>query len=340
MPDSKQPGTRASAGEPREAGSSSAPKDSKTYGRLAKRISSWTSNLLATVLVVLICLGVGKWVLEWDDAPPSPSAQPGQAASFQAASFLLDAPQELQFGDDAQSIERSAVEGDRAAAEKALLASCRQIAQQSPFPTGPQIDAERRLLEETTRHSPTESRPGAWQLFALEGSFPIVAAVRLAPDSADDDVAAPARRMVAWGLAAPTAKRRWTLYVCRLAPAEGTAGQRFEVALPEGARRTLTLRGREGSVTGFAGRPTDPAAWQRHFDGWFAKRGLVAMAVGGAPWSRWHGVWHARYLGRHTQAGASLDVQVDVQFAPNGESWIGLVNVSQTLSPEDPGRRN
>ena len=56
-----------------ETSQSLPPKQPQGMGRLALRISRWTTNSLLTVMLLVIALGFGRQVLHWwhDDAAPA-----------------------------------------------------------------------------------------------------------------------------------------------------------------------------------------------------------------------------------------------------------------------------
>ena len=58
-------------------------KDPPSLGRLARRISRWTTNSLLTAMLLVIALGFGREVLHWwhDDAGPRPLAVSGSSAA-------------------------------------------------------------------------------------------------------------------------------------------------------------------------------------------------------------------------------------------------------------------
>ena len=56
---------------PDEAPRSSPPAAESGYGLVARRVSSWTTNLVLSGLIVVLGLGLGRQVLQWwaDDVP-------------------------------------------------------------------------------------------------------------------------------------------------------------------------------------------------------------------------------------------------------------------------------
>ncbi len=327
-----------------------------SFGRLSKRIATWTSNLLATLIVILLCYGAGKWLLEWDDAPPSPSAKP-LGSEFD----LLSGGYEMQFGDAEETVQRQSMAGDRAAALVWITSHCRAAARQQKPPTRPPDERETQLLKQTENRQPIEQQPGQWRLYRFDGAFPLVIAtsdvatsdvkenrplvqspplVGSASNSPANPVATASRRMVAWGMAIPAGRERWSLYLC--VPSRPSAKEvgSLEVDLPLGCRRTLSLRCGDGAMVGFRGTPRSADArqaadaWKTSFEQSFVQRGFVADALYGAAWTELEGVWHGRFVGQF-QGRTGRAMRADVQFGPvpnaiegQGKEWLGMVNIT------------
>src|SRR5262245_66416391 len=82
------------------------------FGRLARRIAGWTANLLATALVLVAGLGIGRQVLVWwYESPPVPPAV--ATADEQLPSM---APDELRLWTSRGPMTLERVGGDKDAA--------------------------------------------------------------------------------------------------------------------------------------------------------------------------------------------------------------------------------
>ena len=99
-------------------------KQSPSLGRLARRISAWTTNGLISVMLVVIGLGFGREVLHWwHDEGGVPAAAPPMAADPLGDGA---APHLLEFGDQAWSVRRQEFSGLWADVSAALQAACRR----------------------------------------------------------------------------------------------------------------------------------------------------------------------------------------------------------------------
>src|SRR4029077_4955922 len=99
------------------------------------------------------------------------------------------------------------------------------------------------------------------------------------PNRSKDTASAPqtARsvvRLVCWVMAMPVGERAWTLYLFREA-ATGTTSPAgpFDVPLPLGAPRNLSLRDEKGgALIGFSGNGS-AQKWMKFYDDWFERQG-------------------------------------------------------------------
>ncbi len=290
------------------------PPEASGLGRLAARISAWTSRVLVTLMILVAALAVGRQTIEWWRAsPPLPSNTPSSPGTAQVGD--PDLPHVLQLGDSPWAILRQTVTGTEAVAAKALADLSRKALELArpigPPPTGP----EAKFLATLSRLSPSESRSGQWALYRVPAGFPVLVGVRStsAAIPARQDVALAASRVVTWAIAVPNTDAGWSMYV--FYPEQGATDSTpglFRVPVPPGTRQTLTIRVLGGgAVVGFKGSPTIPA-WTEFFDQWFAKRGWSA--------SGWHSAtnrWQAHY-----RSPASDTATADVQFSADGSGLI------------------
>ena len=178
-----------------------------------------------------------------------------------------------------------------------------------------------------------------WEIFQLDGPLPMVAATRKPTASATSgeggEVAPIGRRVVCWGLAMAASENEWTLFTYH--PGDGViagAAQTFEVPLPPGAERTLTLRAEGGgAIVGIRKRwaateqnsGETPQAWMQFYDRWFSGRGY-SSELG---WRDLQGTWHARF--EHPESG-----RIEVQLGLNPDNFISGTLV---LTPAPSGPR-
>jgi hypothetical protein len=148
-----------------------------SFGSLARRIASWTTNGLLSLIVLLVALVFGREVIRaWRVGPEEQSARrlaiPGGAAD-------ADLPRLIQFGSFPGTLGRRPFEGDRKAALAALRGVCRQTVDSSPLPGKPATEEERRFLDRMARTAPVEQDPDHWRIYQLDVAMPMVAVVRL-----------------------------------------------------------------------------------------------------------------------------------------------------------------
>ena len=139
------------------------PKQSQSLGRLARRVSAWTTNSLLTVMLVVIALGFGREVLHWwHDEGTSPAAGPSVAADPLGDGTV---PHVLEFGDQAWSIRRQEFSGPPGDVSAALQAACRAAIVDSR-PRGESPDAaEQELLKRLAGERPVAEEQGQWRLY-------------------------------------------------------------------------------------------------------------------------------------------------------------------------------
>ena len=261
------------------------PKDPPSLGRLARRISRWTTNCLLTAMLLVIALGFGREVLHWwhDDAPPRPAASAGSSAApgQPLAGRGLDS-QVLAFGNQNWSIRRQEFSGSQAEVPAALLAFCR-TAISNARPRGDAADAaEQDMLKRLAAEKPAAEEPGRWRLYQWSAGSPIVVGIRSTQPGTN--LAEPPYRVVIWGMAVPTRANAWSLYVFQPGTAGSGAEQsNIEVPLPPGGRRLAMVRTADGSsITAFAADDDLGDSCRKFYDRWFADHGWKAAD----PWRR------------------------------------------------------
>ncbi|HUT08892.1 MAG TPA: hypothetical protein VMY42_00205 [Thermoguttaceae bacterium] len=296
------------------------------YAQLAKRISGYTTKCLLTVMVVIVGLGFGRQVLQWWSAPGADSE--AVTSNLPWTDGLGDPSRlhVLQFGDQAWSLRRQSITGDRQAAAAALKESCREVVRQGHLPKDEPGEAEREFIEELAARDPIEQEPGTWQLYELKESFPMMVGVRPADAPADaqpgGNLAVAEPRVVTWGLAIPAGPDAWNLCTFQSEPvySSGTYGI-AEVELPAGCAKTVSIRvSGGGGLIGFAGE-VDAKTSAEFYDRWFAQHNWKAARR----WQRSTSAWHARF----TAPGPAPAASVDVHFGPDaGGRLVGLLMIT------------
>jgi len=325
----------------------SKPRQPKSYGDVARAISSYTSKGILTALVLVAGLGFGRQVLRWwrQGAEP-PSATLG--AEEPSARVRDTGPDHvLRFGEQPWSLRTTWVAGDRDAAATALRTACRAVASQARLPDEPPDEAEQALLERLAPTEPCERSPRGWELYELSRGLPMAVATLSTsekgtgpicakhppgrsgksdqspfPPGEGENLAGARRRVVTWGLAVPRAANQWSIYTFQPDRPGGSASAGLsQVPLPPDGRRTLVVETvGSGAIVAFEG-PGPPGAWKRFYDDWLAGGRFRPVAA-------WHDSpesWHLRCQGEGEHAGSSLDVHVTA--GTSGET-TGLIVIT------------
>lgn len=279
------------------------------YGQLARRVAGWTTNGLATALVLLAGLTLGRQVLIWWQEAPAESALPSPAADVAA--------RQLEFESLATTVQSRTIRGTRAELLQKLRDLCRPAkrpqAMQDPSPS----DAERRLLAELAAKEPAEVGDG-WRIDELPQQLPLVVCSTWAGPQRTARALPLDLRIVSIGLAIPSEKDEWTAYAFRLGGATAPAvGQ--SLPLPPESRRVMTVRQSDGGqVTAFRGL-AEPARWQRHFLEAPTQQGWQVVRRGELD----RGRWQAEFTRQRPQK-----LKATVHFEYDGQGRLsGLVHV-------------
>jgi hypothetical protein len=177
------------------ADSPSRPPAPGGYALVARRVGGWTANLLATAIVLVASLAIGRQVLSWWH-----EAEPAAAADAAASEPLPDAaPQELRWWTARGPLTIEQVRGDEAAVLAALRRRCRE-APAGPFSAGISVAAgpaatgpgEEHYAARLANERPIE-QTGDLDLYQPSGGLTQVVAV-----------ARQTRRIAAWSFALPS----------------------------------------------------------------------------------------------------------------------------------------
>ncbi len=294
------------------------------FGRVARRMTRWTSNLLATAVVVAVGLVLARQMVHWDarEAP--------EQGAVPSSTSWRNAPFSLEFGDGRYALRRRNVDGDKQTAVSQARRLCREVLSSGAAVFGRPDAAEQRLLRQISLMTPVE-RFSDGELFEFDaGPFPLIVAVRPADGARETDgeevVLSPVR-MVAWGMAVPAGPRRWSVYVYQHAHGGGSVDRsENEIPLPPGGRRTLAIRSADGgAMIGFKG--AGPLArWREFFDAWLARNDISPDH----PWRAVDANWRLRF----TTAASEHPVQVDVQIGPSQDgSPAGFMTITPSPAP-------
>jgi len=304
------------------------------FARVARQVSSWTSKGILTVVILVAGLVFGREVLTWWGADMTAAPQLARGVAVGEGLGNPAEPHWLQFGDQSWSFTLQVVGGSAKEAAATLRANCRKTTQAAVVPDDPPGSAELDFLRTIAGGKPVEEEAGRWQLYELEGAYPMAAGV-LSTDSASREsrvesrelgITPPqfARRVVTWGLAVPRGPNTWGVYAFHTAPPPGTPEQHLsEVALPPGAQRILAIGAAGGGgMLSFRG-PPEVETWKQFFDSWLGSRGW--NAAGG--WRQYGLNWHLHCEKDRAGSGWSMDIH----FGPDGRGGqTGLVIVAPT----------
>jgi hypothetical protein len=293
------------------------------YALVAQRITRWTSNLLATAIILITSLVLGRTVMDWWYEDPSAPAS-SSPREFPAAPLVGNGLRTLEFGDAAHVIHSRALRGTREQAIAGLRQSCLEVGMASPAPPGSAGPGESQFLTATATARPVLAE-GDGRLYELDDEFSMAVLIRVFPvGSASGGVAAKEPRVAAWGFVLPADERSWNLYIFQTAPGgsfgESASPASAEVPIPPGSRRVMGLRqqggGRMLAFRGFA----DEETWVDFYRDWFRDHG-------GRPLVDWRHngvVWHARYA----LAGPRGETPVDVHFGADQRGTISGIIIS------------
>ncbi|MBN2473595.1 MAG: hypothetical protein JXB62_03225 [Pirellulales bacterium] len=309
------------------------------YARLARRITTVTTNCLLSAIVLVAGLGFGRQVLTWWQVEAADEV--GAAGPIQPADGLGDPLRQhiLQFGDQAWSLTRQSVAGDKQTAAAVLRRNCRQVVQRVDSPSEQPAEAEILLLAHMARREPCEQEPDRWRLYELDSVIPVVVGTRSIAGEAsastiqgqsEDD-----QRVVAWGMTTPASDAMWTVYTFQ--PAISAAEQPSLLAslpVPDEARRTVSLQvAGGGAFIGFEG-PQDAKTLTRFYDQWFRTHNWEGVG----PWRRQGSAWQARYCGSGQDRATVVDVHVSTHRRGHDDGeYCGLLMITPSSAGRRPG---
>jgi hypothetical protein len=293
----------------------------RDFAELARRLSGWTTNVLAIGVLSVGALVASLRVTEWWRSEP-------QGVTFvvpDAGAVPWNSPDGavLDFGALPWRMHRQSLHGTVADAEKLLAALCRGVAVREwrVMPQSSVDPAERALLERLRNWAPLEEEVGQWRLSAVGGPTPWIVGTTDAqgrPESFTVKTAeAPALsdRVLCWGLALPQPDGLWTLYVLERRPNE-TASDAANVPLPSGAKCSLRIRGAQGGE--FTSFRVDGAAVQfrREFDASFRAAGWNRLR----DWTASGSAYTVTYIRESDPA----PLRADITLTEDDGGWTGV----------------
>lgn len=294
---------------------------------LSRRIISWSGNLLATSVIIILGLTFGRQVLQWWQGDPSPARVITGGVDSELGG-LGDArvPHLLAFGDLPLTFERSQFEGSELAALAQLRAACREFLERGRPVAIPVSDEALRRL----RSSEAVEEGIGWRIVQYRGPIITVVALQMPVDatSAGTDVAGQGNEsVVSWGLGLRAAETgtekearasRWTLFTCSGRNHPVDASPDLSPPTPPGSQRCFVARVEQGGALIAFTCPQSMVEVRQYCD----------RSWGDVGWSRktrWTSIGstcHARF--RHDAGG-----QCDVQLMDNTSGTTsGIVTVA------------
>jgi hypothetical protein len=173
---------------------------------LAKRISGWTTNLLATAIVLVGGIALGWQVISWwrDQLEPDATSQ----AEALAAANLPAAGEGREFWTKSGLLKVERVRGGSSEAIAALRSFCRTESMAAPSSAAGEAEAE--FVGKLAQQTPLEEAEGV-ALYQPRGQTSMVVAVNRQT-----------QRIVAWSFALPVSDGIWSAYHFRPAGGRST----------------------------------------------------------------------------------------------------------------------
>lgn len=292
------------------------------YGRLARKWSRLSSNLLASGLVIVAAIGLLRYAAPWwnQEEPPSSKQYVAQTVG---ENVEIEHPLGVLsgFGDLAYSLRQAKYVGDVEGVRRRLRQLCRQAAATVPESKRKVGPAEKQMLRHLGSTDPVDEEAGNWRMYETLGPAPIVAVVpwRLAKSPAADSTAATAQGVLSWGIAVPGAHSEWILFIY---PGSGNELPEIPgvppIELPADTTRTMSLSGENGGALLAFDGSADVTACRRHFDRWASSTQTPVIA----PWRKIGRQWIARF-------GDEQVGWIDVHLFAGGDRLTGgLLSIS------------
>jgi len=327
------------------------PKQSKGLGRLARRISAWTTNSLLTVMLAVVAVGFGREVLHWWHEGTLPAGATGVAADPLGDEA---APHVLEFGDHAWSIRRQVFSGRQSDVSAALEAACRAAMVDSRPGRESADSTEQELLKRLACQRPVAEEHGQWRIYRWGGGYSVLIGTRalgrtrLDAGRSVEGATAPGPgtnldetvyRVVIWGVAVPTgvmpgtmysssrSANVWALYLFQ--SGGGASGQlrpEMQIPLPPAGHRLVSIRAAVGgAITAFSAGDGDAA--RGFYDRWFADHGWkIAIR-----WQQIASGWHGRFESPSAPAQA-----VDIHLGIDSQGRSTALMMESQLGRAEP----
>lgn len=181
------------------------------FGSLARRISGWTTNLLATALVLVGGLAIGWQVLAWWKEAGN---EDSLALEREKLAELVPQAEGREFWTKRGPVKVERVRGSAAEATWAMRAFCKAAGERTADDAGPAGEAgpgEARFVKKLREQEPWEDS-GRVSVYQPAGQTGMMVGVRR-----------PDERIVAWSFVLPAEEGMWLVYHFR--PVAGNSAE-------------------------------------------------------------------------------------------------------------------
>lgn len=223
------------------------------------KVIRWTSNLIATGLVIAIVTTFGPELIS--------SVLPAKTSiGVDKLDIVEDWPTfqqcNLEFGDVGYQLSRSRFSGELAGVFDLLEKRCREQLQNKIKPFGEIGVQEKKFIAEQSGLKPVEVVPGKYRIFCerfkpMLAGFPTAIGIR---DDCDEGATmeesgmglSSHSRMAVWAMAMPAGDNQWTIFLGTSATKESSDW--IDRVIPTDAVKNISLSDKNGgAVIGFAG---------------------------------------------------------------------------------------
>ena len=298
------------------------------FQQVSRRIVRWTTNGLATAIVLVAGLAFGRQImLWWHEGPAADVASPPPLSSLAGGM----GSRELEFGSSTAHVTTETIAGERSVAIGALRRLVERKGAIASAPAAPAGPAEARLMAMIAKQIPDAQRRQL-RLDEVDSRLPTVVASRAFVDKEPGT----SRRIVAVGFAIPS-DAGWTLYAFQFAGAVAADSRADELPLPPESRRSISLRQPDGGVLMAFHGDASAMEWEQFFRGALPQRGWQLVAE----WKSAAGRCSARYSkSEPNSSSGTADLRsghaadwLDVQF---GSDDRGQLCGTLTITPGSP----
>ena len=236
-----------------------------TIGSTLGKVIRWTSNLIATGLVIAMVMTFGPELI----SSVLPSKTPINPDKLDIVEDWPTFQQcNLEFGDAGYQLSRSSFTGEIDDVFDLLESLCREQLVNDVKPFGTIGVQEKKFIEARNGTEPVESVPGTYRIFCerfrpMFAGFPTAIGIRDdcdhgSPSDSRQVERASRSRMAVWAMAMPAGEHQWTTFVGTSATEESS--QWIDRLIPPEATKNLSLSDQlGGSVIGFVGGDLEEA---------------------------------------------------------------------------------